>query len=32
MALKPWTLPSVAANTVTDLVIPTATLEVVISA
>lgn len=30
MALKPWTLPSVAANTVTDWVVPGAGLEVAI--
>lgn len=30
MALKPWALPSVTANTVTDFVVPTATLEVAI--
>ncbi len=30
MALKPWTLPSVAANTVTDWVVPGANLEAAI--
>jgi len=30
MALKNWPLPSVAANTVTDLVVPTPTLEVIV--
>lgn len=30
MALKSWPLPSVVANTVTDWVVPTATLEVAI--
>jgi hypothetical protein len=30
MAIKPWTLPNVAANTVTDWVVPGANLEVAI--